>query len=130
MARCETVKIRRRSVCIGDMVHRITLQGRALTATSAGGVVEFDEGEVVWAAINTLPPGTVIFDGVNDRGASHDFYIRYMPGVTAETWILYDEGDGVSRFDILYVENLDARAEFMRLRANKRGLASKEVNVS
>ena len=71
--------------------------------------------------------GETIFDGTNtERVVTHRIYIRYLPGVTAEAWILFD---GV-RYNILDVEDLDARKEWLRLRCTIRGVDTNSVNAA
>lgn len=115
MTACEHVLGARRVVCAGDLNKRITLQGRSITAPVAGSpdfTETFAAGTERWAAIKTVA-GKTFFDGVNqrDREVTHQFVIRYDSSVTAETWISYNS----RRFDIMAVEDLDERHEFMML---------------
>lgn len=134
MARCKKIRADRRRVCIAGLDRLITLQDRNIQ-TPSGGSADYTEafssfgGGVsaveVWAMIKTLPAGSYVFDGVNtDRSITHEFYIRHIDNITAETWILY-EGD---RYDIVHTENLDQRDEFIKLSANIRGSSAKSNN--
>lgn len=129
MARCRNISPRRRKLCSGDMTFAITIQTRTLKGSSfgvGGHTIDFTDDTPVRAAIQTLKPGTTIFDGSNDRPASHDFFINHIdfPGITAENWVLYDG----RRFDILNVEPIDERKRFIRLRCNERGTDANAVN--
>lgn len=127
MSSCTKIKGRNRQICIGDMQHRIKLQSRSLSQPFFEDV-DFDENfqdqSEVWAMINTVS-GKTLFDGVNqDINITHEVYIMYDLSVTAETWIEYDG----RRFDILKVENLDERKQFMRLICSERGANTYEAS--
>jgi len=124
------VKIRRkkRQVCIGDLDTEIVLQNRSIVPPVSGSS-DFDENftpnSTVWAAVNTVS-GKTFFDGVGtETNITHEIFIRYDVTITAEVWVLLDS----RRFDILDVEDLDERNEFMKLLCVDRGsdslLASK-----
>lgn len=128
MPECISIKTKKRVVCIGDLEHVITIENRAIAAPVFS-TVDFDEtftapNPAVRAAINTVR-GKTFFDGVStETDITHDIYINFDAAVTAETWILLDDG---RRLDILRVENLDERSEFQLLECNDRGskIASK-----
>ena len=61
--------------------------------------------------------GKVFFDGVNvDVAVSHEILVRYDPSVTSETWILLKDG---RRLDVVNVEDLEGRHEYLRLLCNE-----------
>lgn len=127
MARCEKVRIRKRQVCIGDLRNKIDLNSRDITAPSFNSV-DFDENFVVtksvWAGIETQT-GKVFFDGVETETAiSHIMYIRFDATVTAETWITFAS----RRIDILKVEDMEERGEFMKLTCSDRGFENREAS--
>ena len=66
--------------------------------------------------------GVTWFDSVNelDVPISCFIYVRYDPLITAEVWVVLD--DTGEQLDILSVEDLDKRHEFMLLRCASRGL--------
>ena len=103
------------------MEDEITLENRAITAPEFEGV-DFDEtftpNTPVWALVETVR-GKTFFDGVNtEEDITHWIYINFDSTVTSETWIkLADE----RRLDIVRVENLDERSEFMLLHSIDRG---------
>ena len=127
MARCQKIQIRKRQVCIGNMRDRIVLNTRSIKAPSFD-TVDFDETFVatktVFAGVETQT-GKTFFDGVEtETPISHIIYIRFDSSVTAETWITFKS----RRFDILKVENLDERDEYMKLTCSDRGLESREAS--
>ena len=127
MARCKKIQVNRTQVCIGDMNRQITLHTRSITGLSDG--VDFDETlsapTVVWAAIQTIK-GEDIFDGTNVIGtATHNFFIRAINTLTAETWLEYNG----EYYDVLDIQNYEERNQFMVLRCSVRGDTSKETNL-
>lgn len=129
MAKCSRKQLEKKAVCIGDMREKIQVQIRSITAPTTDGV---DYGEsfislkTVWALVETTR-GETIFDGTNvERDVTHRFYIRYLPDVTFEDWIIYKG----NYYDIIDVENLQELNDFLLIRVNVRGTTSKEVNQS
>lgn len=122
MATCTRTSTHRRSACIGAMDRRITLQARDLTPPPFGSV-DFDEAfsgdNVVWASVRTVR-GKTFFDEVNtvDREVTHEVTIRYDATVDAEVWIHLDDG---RRLDILRVDDLDERHEWLVLTCTDKG---------
>lgn len=71
----------------------------------------------VWGRIKTVN-GVTAFDSVNvEQIITHKITIYHDPAVTAETWIDYN----ALRYDIVRVENIDERDEFMVLFCTVRG---------
>ena len=127
MARCQKIQIRKRQVCIGNMRDKIVLNTRSITAPSFD-TVDFDETFVatktVWAGVETQT-GKTFFDGVEtETPISHIIYVRFDSTVTSETWITFKS----RRIDILKVEDLDERGEFMKLTCSDKGLESREAS--
>jgi hypothetical protein len=128
---CKIIKKKNTRVCIGAMVHFITIYNRSIefpADTTVDYNLDFIETVQVKAFVDTYPR-VAQFDDVNmERTASHDFYIRWMPGipVTVESWISYN-GD---YYHILHTEHIDARRVFMRLRCTRRGLDTKPGNYA
>lgn len=119
---CQQVKRKRRNVCIGDLDSLVTLENRAIQAPEFD-TVDFDESFTapnpsVWALIETVR-GKTFFDGVStEEDVTHWIYINFDSTVTAETWVKLDDG---RRLDVLRVENLDERSDFMLLHCVDRG---------
>lgn len=126
---CKKIKRSNRKVCIGGMNELIELNTRSLTVPEINSV-DFGETFVitnsVYAMIETKI-GASVFDQSNiERIVTHFFYIRYDANVTAETWINFRS----DLYDIVDVEDLDARQEFMLLRCVLRGLDTIETNFA
>ena len=69
--------------------------------------------------------GKVYWDGVNtDTPVTHIVYIPYNDSVTSETWIEFN----LRRFDILKVEDMEERHEFLKLTCVDRGLIAKDAS--
>lgn len=131
MPTCRRIRKKKRIVCVGDMRDVITLNDRDITPPLFN-TVDFDEN---FQPISTVNPqtlslietvdGKTYFDGVNtETPITHIIYIPFNDVVTAETWIEF-EG---RRIDILRVEDLDERHEFLKLTCTERGLASREAS--
>ncbi len=122
MPRCLPIRKKRRQVCIGDLEDQVTLENRAIAAPEFD-TVDFDEtftapNPAVWAMIETVT-GKTFFDGVStEEDVTHWVYIAFDSTVTAETWVKLDDG---RRLDIVRVENLDERSDFMLLHCIDRG---------
>jgi SPP1 family predicted phage head-tail adaptor len=126
--KCEIVNIKRRRVCFGDLNRQIILNIRSIDAPETPN--DFDYGQVftvpttVWAAIQTTN-GKELFDGVNLIGTvTHIFYIKYVAGLTSESFVEYDS----RYFRMLRLENLDENNEYMALLCTERGDKTIEVN--
>lgn len=130
MSDCRSIRKKKRKVCVGDMKDPITLQNRDITPPLFN-TVDFDED---FQPVDVLVPqvlslvetvtGVTFFDGVNtETPVTHIIYIPYQEAVTAETWILFES----RRIDILHVEDLDVRHEFMKLTCTERGLSNREA---
>ena len=121
MPRCVKIKRKKRQYCIGDMGSLVTLQNRAIQPPVFGDP-DFDEkftnADIVAAAIDTVS-GKTFFDGISqDTNITHEIGIMFDPTVTSETWIELEDG---RRLDILKVENLDERSQFLKLICTDRG---------
>jgi len=121
MPKCEFIKRKHRKVCIGDLDTLITLQSRDIVAPEFGNV-DFDEDfqdiAEVYAMIETKP-GETIFDGVDTEfNVTHEMTIRFDSSVTSETWVELD----IRKFDIVSIENLEERNEWMTLFCELRGV--------
>lgn len=136
MAICEKIRSQRRKVCIGDLDRIVTLQNRAIqTPTTSEDYTELFTAEPVssggmgdgnvWAMIQSLA-GATVFDTTNtERVVTHKITMRYQDGITAESWVLFES----NRYDVVTVENLDNRSEFIVLRCVFRGVSTSSVNA-
>ena len=126
MPKCTQIKRKHRKPCIGDLDTLITLQDRAITppTTSVDFSETFTENAIVWAMINTVR-GKMEFDEAEvERSITHEFTIRFIDGVGAETWVLLES----ERYDIIDAEDLEERHEWMILRCAKLGSDTQKVN--
>lgn len=127
MAICQKTRRKKRRFCIADFDTLVMIQSRQITPPAFGAVdydEDFSEKATVWAMIETTR-GNVFFDGIDtDREITHQITIRFMPWVTAEDWVLLDEDDD-QRLDIVDVEDLDNRHEYLLLRCSNRGSAAR-----
>jgi SPP1 family predicted phage head-tail adaptor len=103
------------------MEDEITLEDRDITPPEFGSTdfsETFTTSSTVWALIETVD-GKTFFDGVStEDNVTHWVYINYDATVTAETWITLSDS---RRLDILRVEDLDERNDFMLLHCTDRG---------
>jgi SPP1 family predicted phage head-tail adaptor len=128
MAICKNIRATKRDICIGDLDSRIKIQVRTLKAPESGVdfTEEFTEVKEVWAMVQTSR-GLEFFDdtGLNTT-FTHKFYIRFSSSfsITSEDWLEWNN----QRYDIVEVENLDERNEFLLLKAIKKG--DKDINAN
>ncbi|MCK5602298.1 phage head closure protein [Candidatus Pacearchaeota archaeon] len=126
---CTPVKIKSRRVCVGDLKHRITIQIRALTPNNTGSIeaIEtFTDVIDVWAAIETTR-GSQMWDGVEiSNPFTHKIYIRFRDDMDFNKWIEF-EGE---KYDIVDVQDLDQRNEWLLLLCTLKGETSKEANFA
>lgn len=105
-----------RAYCVGGMRDRVKVQARVLTEPKHGSA-DFDESFEPcverWASVETVS-GKTFFDGVSQRDleVTHHVGLRWEPRIDSEVWILLEDG---TRLDVLNVENLDERGDFVRL---------------
>jgi len=129
MARYKTLKKDFTKVDIGSMNSRITLDARAINFPQ-GDDYNYGIGLTkrlnLWAYVETVN-GVTTFDSTNvERVVSHNFYIRFIPGVTFENWILYKN----NLYDLIRAENYGEENKFYLLMANLRGDQTKPVNLA
>ena len=115
----------KRVICVGDLDRRVILSERKITEPGFGETdfgEDFPDSREVWAQVATFA-GRVLFNGVDtDTLISHEVSIRYSDSVTSETWVQLKDERG-TRLDVVKVENLDERNEFMLLLCKSRGYA-------
>lgn len=136
MAVCEKIRAKRRRVCIADLDRLITVQNRSIqTPTDTDDYTELFAAESVssggmatgnvWAMIESTA-GKTVFDTTGvERVVSHKITTRYLSGITAESWVLFNG----NRYDVVSVENLDERDEFSVMRCVFRGVSTSSVNA-
>ena len=127
---CKVIRGQKREICIGDLDREVTLKSRTLTEPGVTDPANQYYYTETMATINTPTTswamrksvnGKTVFDRTNiERVVTDEFYLRFDATITAEYWLL----DGLNTFDILTVENLDGRSDWMRLNCNDRGLTA------
>ncbi len=129
MAECVVKQRKSTRICIGSLNQRIVIKTRQLTPNSDNDVDYdeiFTELKTVWAMVETVS-GKTMFDKSNvERDVTHNFYIRYITGVTVEEWIQYKD----QYFDLLGVENFGEEDSFYKITVAIRGDKDKPVNFS
>jgi len=124
---CKRIVRKHRKVCIGDLNELICLRGRELTPPESGvdATEEFEDTiPEEWAMVET-PKGETVFDGSNTEvDVTHKFTISFTEGITSETWVLFKD----KHYDILNVENLEERDEWLILRCNDKGTTDNQAN--
>lgn len=136
MAICQKIQSKRRRVCIADLDRQISIQNRAIQSptnepdytelfsagsSTSSGLVAGD----VWAMIESTAGKTVFDTAGVERVVSHKITTRFFDGVTAESWILFNG----NRYDVVSVENIDERGEYMVMRCVFRGVSTSSVNA-
>lgn len=129
MSTCKKIRYETRKYCIGDLKELITIYNRSIQAPSLGSVdftENFEKNVTVFATIKTIR-GETVFDQSNiERVVTHHIGIRYIDGLTQESWV----DIGSKRLDIINVENLDERNEWLRLVCSARGANDVETNFA
>ena len=71
----------------------------------------------MYASVSTVSGKTYFDDTGVGTNITHEIGVRYDDSITAESWVVIDG----RRLDILTVENLDERNEWLRLRCTDKG---------
>lgn len=126
---CDAIKIKSRKICIGDLTSRVKLQTRSLTAGNSGSIESietFTDIVEVWAAIETTR-GSQLWDGVEvSNPFTHKIYIRYRNDIEFTEWLEYSN----EKYDIVDVENLEHKNEWLLLMCTRKGDKTKEANFA
>lgn len=129
MAICKPMPANHRKLCAGDLIHEVQVLEKSLVPPVAGSVdykIEFDQDKspVVFASLST-PRGKVIFDNTGTgRDVTHVFGLYFNPDYTSENVVLFDG----RFFDVLDVNDLDERHEWMVLSCAERGDIGNKAN--
>lgn len=122
----KAVNLKNRRICIGNLNKRIKIQVRNIAANntnSIGNNEVFTELVEVWAAIETTR-GSQLFDGVEiSNPFTHKVYIRYID-IDFTKWIVIDN----DRYEIVDVENLEQKNEWLLLMCTLKGDKTKKAN--
>lgn len=126
MPKCVRIRRKHRKVCIGDLNDVIILQCRKIQAPESGvdATEEFNNVDDAFALIETVT-GEEVFDDTNTAvDVTHKITISFIEGITPETWIEFN----CDRLDILNVENLEERDEWLVLRCTDKGTKNNKAN--
>lgn len=129
MARCTTIRSKRRRLCIADLIHEIQVVDRSIVPPDHGETIytiEFDieTSPVVFASCET-PRGIKIFDSTNlEQDVTHRFGVYFDPSYTVENFVFFKN----RFFRILDANNLDERDEWTILSCVERGSEAKAAN--
>ncbi len=123
--KCVRVGGRKRKICSGDLNREIALHNRAITAPED---IEYSEEFSPLARIPAMiitRRGVTTFDKTGTERVVHaDIYIRYLTGVTDETWLEFER----ELYDILNYEDLDLDHKWLLLRCARRGPRTHQAN--
>lgn len=126
MAVCQNVTPTRKKLCLSAFRKKIDLFRRDILApaSSQAHTHEYESFANPFASIETKGKGVDIFDGIERSGAdgipvvaSHIIMIKFRSDVTAENYVRF----GGNNYDILKVENIDERNQYLRLFCALRG---------
>lgn len=129
MPKCVRIKPKHRQYCIGDLRDEITLFNRSIQAPDQGGVdfeEDFEVNVIVLAAVETVDGETIFDESNQERVVTHKIGIRFLPGITQETWVDIK----TKRLDILTVENFEERDEWLVLKCTNRGTNTAQTNFA
>ena len=119
----------RRIITIGDLNQRIKLQTRKLLTQFESGLEDIQAYVTIaspWACVETRR-GSDTFDNIELGDTyTHVFHIRYRDNLPATIWIEYKN----QRYDIVDVENLDERNEFLKICAKLSGDSDPDYEAS
>lgn len=128
MPTCVKIKRKHRKICIGELEDRIQIYDRSIspgTQDSPRFGENFVQDSEVWAMLETKQ-GYSIFDSTGtERKIDHIFGINYDASITSEKWVRFES----ENYDILKVEDLDRRHEFLLLYCNLKGDSSRAANL-
>lgn len=122
------IKKKRKHIAIGDLDKYITLQSRNIKAATDD-TVNFSEVFTgianMWALIDSVS-GETLFNSVGvEIDVTHHVYIRFLDGVTSESWVLLESG---IRLDVIAVENIGNDSQWLFMPCTNRGLDTKAAS--
>jgi len=124
-------------VAAGDLREQATVRLRSIAAPAADGVdaqILMQDAKTVWVMAVT-DSGSEFFDGVNlSHAYTHKFFMRFIPNtvfprsgrMSPQERITYKGRE----FQVVDVENLEERDEFLQVKAVERGSADTAVNAA
>lgn len=129
MAICTVSQRKIRRPYIGSMNKRIEIKRRSITPVnvdSSDFLEQFNGVITIWASCETVSNVTE-FDGTNtERSVTHKWIIRYVDGVTSESWIKFQG----KYYDVINIMDYEERHRFLVLTTAIRGDASLPTNFA
>lgn len=129
MAKCQKIRRKKRSLCVGDLRDEIVIHDRDITAPlfdTAEQTQTYSNSLTVFASVNTVR-GKEIFNGTQLVGVkTHNILIRFLDAreITQENVV---ELKG-NYYDVLEVQNLEERDEWLELSCGILGDKTQENN--
>jgi len=125
----QSTRKRDRRAQVGPMRDRIRISDREIIEPDFGSAdfLEQFKARAIerWSTVRTTA-GRTLFAGVGvDVAITHEIIIRYDEGVSSESWIILQDE---TRLDVVQVEDLDERNEWMVLLCTDRGDKSFEAS--
>lgn len=127
---CKKIRRKKRSVCVGGLSDRITIYDRDIRPplfNTSEQTQLYSGGKEVWSSVETTR-GKEIFNGTQLLGVrTHIILLRFDPEreVTTEDVVEFKG----SYYDILGVQNLEERDEWLELSCGTRGNKNQENNL-
>jgi len=124
----QVAKRPRRKIAVGDLRDRVIVQQTSLQPVRGGGTVKvFTPIATLSMKVKTLGQTKHGFNDVNiEVQPTHEFTTRWRTDLNAE---LFLEFNG-SRFEILALENLEGRREYLVLKCRETGSVEKEASAA
>ena len=120
MVSCVSINGRKRKICAGDLRLKIGLFNREITGNVSKTTAYNASfvGGITASAMLLTRSGAQIINGVSvTTKPTHDFYIRYKADIESTKWVIYNE----VIYDVIEVENLEERNEFLKISCIKKG---------
>ena len=129
MAKCQKIQRKKRSACVGDLRDEVILWDRDIKAPVFGSAEQtqtYSNNQTVWASVNTVR-GKEIFNGTQLVGVkTHNILIRFDDSreITEENVVEFKG----NYYDVLEVQNLEERDEWLELSCGVLGDKTQENN--
>lgn len=98
---------------IGTFKHRLGILARPQAPNNQASIdYENDVLATVWAYIEPTKGSKYLYRQQIEEQVTHKIYIRYLPWITAENWLIYKKGDfqsNVNRTNDPLIENVSFR---------------------
>ena len=129
MAKCQRIRRKKRTVCVGDLRDEIIIWDRDIKAPAFGSAEQtqtYSNNQTVWASVNTVR-GKEIFNGTQLVGVkTHNILMRFIDGrnITQENVVEFKG----NYYDVLEDQNLEERDGWLELSCGVLGDKTQENN--